>query len=228
MIRRFVGYFVSIFGAFWTIIEAIGFFFEHSWARAIKTWNEGVGFWILLLLSGLFALIAVACREAVERVETANDEVIDDSGILEMMAKERVRLAFRSMKLWKCKWVWNWSPNLEPTDIRGYCAGGDGILKLISRKFRCDYPVEGKIIRRYGEQIAGVNDVGIVCRKEKSAYHNPLRAVFRDVRISGMASRAEINSVIQGELKKVINQERDRRIRWEMKKLRLVSIFHLG
>ncbi len=65
MLKQFMVSFIAIFGGFWTIIEAIGFFFEDSWAKSIKTWNNGVGFWILLVVSGTLAFLSLRVREKI-------------------------------------------------------------------------------------------------------------------------------------------------------------------
>lgn len=58
MIKLFVR-FIAILGGFWLFLEAIGFFFTDTWAQTIKSWNDGAGFWILLVGSGLLTFLSI-------------------------------------------------------------------------------------------------------------------------------------------------------------------------
>jgi hypothetical protein len=138
----------------------------------------------------------------------------------ELLAKERVRNSLTSMKLWNCTWTWEWSNNLDPENIQGHCSGGRSIRGLLNKRYACDYPVRGGLVKHSGKPIAGLNDIGIICTREKNQYHDPLRAVFRDVRISGMASYEEINAVVSNEVKKAIIEKRNQLIIYEIKKMR--------
>ncbi|MBM3182040.1 MAG: hypothetical protein FJZ86_17095 [Chloroflexi bacterium] len=138
----------------------------------------------------------------------------------ETIAKERVRNSLVSMNLWNCKWTWEWSNDLDPTNIQGHCLGRSGTWGLINNRYVCDYPVRGGLVKHSGTPIAGINDVGIICTRGKSHYHEPLRAVFQDVRISGMASFEEINDVVKNEIKKAIIKRRNQLIAHEIRKLR--------
>src|SRR4030067_3260866 len=135
------------------------------------------------------------------------------------LARERVRANFHSLALLDSKWVWDWSSELNTTNIRGYCTGDNNPLKIVVREMQCNYPVKIKRIKRPGEQISGVNDIGIVCTRGKDLFHKPVRAVFRDMRISEMASSKEIEDVILTEIEKAVLRERDKRIVRERKLL---------
>jgi len=138
----------------------------------------------------------------------------------ELLAKERVRNSLVSINLWNCKWTWEWSNNLDPTNIQGHCLGTSRIHRLFDKRYVCDYPVRGELVKHSGKPIAGINDVGIICARGKNQYHDPFRAVFQDVRISGMASYEEINTIVSNEVKKAIIEKRNQLIAHEINKLR--------
>lgn len=192
-------------------------------ARLVGT-AVGVGLMILVVawldrepIKARDLLLSIGYRS---RAKRGNDEV-RLLGRYERIAKERMQSSFVSMVLWNCRWTWDWSDDLEPTNIQGHCLGRKGLRELIDRKFDCNYPVRGAIIKHSGKQIAGINDVGIVCIRGKSPHHESLRAVFQDVRISGMASPDEVNNAIETEVKKAIINERNLKITREIRKLRL-------
>jgi hypothetical protein len=139
------------------------------------------------------------------------------------LARKRVQANFNSLILWNTKWTWNWSSELEPTNIRGYCTGESNPLKIVAREMHCNYPVEIKKRKRLGEQMLGINDVAIVCTRAEEMYHEPVRAVFRDIKIPEMASSQEIEGIILPEIKESILRERDKRIGREIKLLQLWS-----
>jgi len=43
--------FIAIFGGIWTLIESAGFFFESSFGAYVKKWNDGLGFWVIVVIS---------------------------------------------------------------------------------------------------------------------------------------------------------------------------------
>jgi len=209
LLKRLFTYFISTFGICWTFIETIGFFFKGGVGEKIGSWNNGFGFWILVF----FSLVVSGVLIRIQKFDYKESYLGNDNIDVKRIAEERIRTEFSSMKLWGCKWVWNWSSEFEPVNIRGFCTGDDNPLKILIKDMRCDYPVDVKVMKRYGEHIAGVNDIGLVCTRSETPYHKPLRATFTDVRISEMASTREIEKIVISRLKEVILNHRDEKIK---------------
>lgn len=95
-------------------------------------------FAIATFIVGIFDLVIVmlvrteTILKAVERIKgiikldyksraKRSDDEIRISKKHELVARERIRNHFISMEIWGCKWTWNWSKELEPINIKGYC-----------------------------------------------------------------------------------------------------------
>lgn len=71
-----------------------------------------------------------------------SDDEIKLSKKYAQVARERVRNSFVSMVLWNTKWTWNWSDDLQPINIIGFCIGDVGRNFLGNmEEFYCEHPV---------------------------------------------------------------------------------------
>jgi len=125
------------------------------------------------------------------------------------VARERVRHTFITVKLWNCKWAWNWSDSFELINIKGYCVGD----KRTYINFECNHPVSVDIFYRRDNR----NAVGIICAQKGHPPHNQIRAEFE------LESDDELDAdiVFHSIISKAILSERDLKVANEIKKLRL-------
>jgi hypothetical protein len=135
------------------------------------------------------------------------------------VARERVRHSFVTMELWRCKWTWNWSENLEPINIKGFCLGDD--------LFECNHPVYPYYVPVDGAlRHTEARTIGVTCSNPVTRLqtkgvadriHNRTRHVFEVIREPASNSDNTFNTIIS----RSILSERDLRIANEIKKLRL-------
>jgi hypothetical protein len=141
------------------------------------------------------------------------------------VANERVRQSFVTMKLWRCRWTWNWSENFEPINIKGYCLGDVGLEYHIQNFYSaCNHPVAAYYTKLkknvYGRVIEDAwKSVGVFCTKGGEIGHEQQRAEF-DV-TNFVYENLTPDEAFEPMIAKAILSERDLRIANEIKKLRL-------
>ena len=78
-----------------------------------------------------------------DRAKRSDDELRITKKHL-LVAKDRVRHSFIRMKKWNCSWVWNWSEEFEPINIKGYCLGDKFQITIdkIIMPYSCNHPID--------------------------------------------------------------------------------------
>jgi len=170
---------------------------------------------ILKILDRIKGLVGLDYRK---RAKRADDE-IRISKRHELVARDRVRHSFVTMALWRCKWTWNWSENLEPINIKGFCTGDAG--------FECSHPV-------YADYLEGIANspntrtIGITCsnpvtrlqnKGAADSIHNRTRHVVEVLK--SVTKEDNSYDAFNTMISKAILSERDLRIAKEIRKLRL-------
>lgn len=151
------------------------------------------------------------------RAKRADDE-IRILGKHKALARERVRHTFISMRLWHSQWIWDWSDDLEPIDIKGYCTGwedSNGTTLL-----ECGHPVFIAFAQGPADELQGFEHVGIYCsRGEDDTLHRRGRDYFEVPTPDEKTFTA--SEIVEELLRKAIIAERDLRIAAEVRKLGL-------
>lgn len=127
-------------------------------------------------------------------------------------ARERVRHSFIHMKKWGCIWTWNWSEDLVPINIKGFCTG-----KRAYSSNACNYLVYGYYHFPDKSENSNLATIGISCTNNERLSHRPIRAEFEVfmMETEGKTAEEALNAI----LSKTILAERDFVIAEEIKKL---------
>lgn len=143
----------------------------------------------------------------------------------ELVARERVRHSYITDKMWNCKWTWNWSENLEPINIKGYCLG-DRKKNIFNEivSFECNHPVHPYyLFPKEGKDEdpslpSNFITLAVFCSQDGHPPHRKLRADFEVLR----SITQEVNSdqAFQSIISKAILSNRDVKIAGEIRKLR--------
>jgi hypothetical protein len=136
-----------------------------------------------------------------------SDEEIKIAKRHSQVARERVRHSFISVKLWGCNWFWNWSDDLEPINIKGFCS-------------TCNYPVDVYYYYPDNESPeAKFRSIGIACSSpENSEMHNQLRSQFEVAKPLTLTHSS--GELFQPFITKAIISERDTLIANQIDELR--------
>jgi hypothetical protein len=120
--------------------------------------------------------------------------------------------------LWECDWVWSWSENFEPINIRGFCTGNTGRKSGDSYTYECNHPVSFSFAKGPDKQLYGLVYVGIYCtRGEGSWPHGENRAYFE---VPANDDDSDPEKIILEHVVKAIKSEKDQKVAREVNKLR--------
>lgn len=142
----------------------------------------------------------------------------------ELVARERVRTNFVTAETLGCKWVWNWSKELTPQEIRGYCLGHKD-ENLLNRPlgYQCNLPVEPyylipKPIDEPASDPSVFRSLVLYCSNNNpEIIHQRERAEFQFLK--SVTNTQNANELFSQIITKFIMTERDLRIAKEIKKL---------
>ena len=134
------------------------------------------------------------------------------------VAQERIRLTFTSTELWDCEWVWSWSDNFEPENIRGFCTGNIDQKDGASYSFECNHPVNFGFAKGPEDKAYAYVYVGIYCSYGSGIWpHKESRAYFE---IPTDNENIDPEKLIIERVKTAINSEKDKKVVREINKLR--------
>jgi hypothetical protein len=177
---------------------------------------------ILKYVEKIKAIIRLDYKSRAKR----SDEEIKILKKHELVAREKVRHSYVTDNIWGCKWIWNWSANLEPINIRGYCLG-DKKQDILDRWeiFECNHPVDAYFLLPQVQEehenalSSKFIKLAILCSQDGHYPHRQKRAEFDVLKTETQDSTAW--EVFEPIIIKKILGKRDVKIVQEMRKLKL-------